>query len=139
MMSQNGIESDPKRPCCITMPGVIHRHLFNSVMGIRFNTVVAIVNLKSFQVLITAIKLCACAGMTISDYPVSMRKMATNHINFFIMGSNSEEYSNTKSVAQTKDINCLYNNKNRFNLHVYFLLKKKMNKSELTFTLSFLT
>ncbi|OCJ30554.1 hypothetical protein A6U95_06515 [Serratia sp. 14-2641] len=57
MMTENSVETYPQYPCRIAASGAIHRHINNGLMGIRFSTVVAILELKGFQALLTAIEL----------------------------------------------------------------------------------
>jgi hypothetical protein len=56
-MTENGVKTYSQYPGRIAASGAVHRHINNGLMGIGFSPVVAIVELKGLQTLLTAIEL----------------------------------------------------------------------------------
>jgi hypothetical protein len=56
-MTENGVDTYPQYSCSIAASGAVHRHINNGLMDIGFSPIVAIVELKALQTLVTAIDL----------------------------------------------------------------------------------
>jgi hypothetical protein len=56
-MTENGVETYPQYSSRIATSRAIHRHINNSLMGFGVSPVVAVVELKGLQTLLTAIEL----------------------------------------------------------------------------------
>lgn len=56
-MTENGVETYPQYSSRIAASRALHRHINNSLMGFGFSPVVAVLELKGLQALLTAIEL----------------------------------------------------------------------------------
>lgn len=82
-MPEYCVEADTLDSGHIAASEAIHRHINDSLVGLRSGGVVTKAKLKRFQTVFTAIELSAGDGMPISDNSAGFIATGTNHINLY--------------------------------------------------------